>query len=315
MIYYLLLSILILFIILCIIRIHPNSSIKQIIKSNIRMSILTDVILDMVKNDLSTAIKWETAEITPNDMKFLKEECSNHSDFDPLGKRNTMYNNMLQLKTFNMSMKCKYGQVMAIFETKEQMAEIPLELWGHILRMFYEGKPFKVYFLAHISLRKFPENGEYTPENINGGYTYQCNPETIVIYRAEDATRVLIHELQHSCCLDKNENGVDLVEAETEAWAELLYVAILSGGNKNAFNDMLQKQSSWIVSQNARIKKQNGETKKFPWRYTVGKEDVWRRWGLIKNAKYIKVDSLRLTYPPNDLLKSRFLVSKNSTIL
>ena len=74
MIYYLLLSISILFIILCIIRIHPNSSIKQIIKSNIRMSILTDVILDMVKNDLSTAIKWETAEITPNDMKFLKED-------------------------------------------------------------------------------------------------------------------------------------------------------------------------------------------------------------------------------------------------
>lgn len=298
---------------LLIVRIRPISSIK--IKSNSRMSILTDVILDMVKNDFSTAIKWETADITPKDMKFLKEECSKHSDFDPLHKRNTMYNDMLQLKTFNMAMKCKYGQVMAIFETKEQMKDIPLELWGHILSMFYEGNPFKVFFLANTSLRKFPENGEYTPENINGGYTYQCNPETIVIYRAEDATRVLIHELQHACCLDNNENGVDLVEAETEAWAELLYVAILSGGNKCIFNDMLQKQSSWIVSQNDRIKKQNGETKKFPWRYTVGKENVWRRWGLIKNAKHIKVDSLRLTYPPNDLLKTRFLVSKNSIIL
>ena len=37
------------------------------------------------------------------------------------------------------------------------------------------------------------------------------------IYKAEDATRVLIHELMHSSCADNHENGIDIVEAETEA--------------------------------------------------------------------------------------------------
>ena len=56
----------------------------------------------------------------------------------------------------------------------------------------------------------------------------------------------------------------------------------------------------------------------FPWRYTIGKELVWRRWDVLReNAKGdIKLNnSLRLTVPPSNKLKEEFKVELNSTIL
>jgi hypothetical protein len=289
------------------------------------MSLLIGALLDRVQKEFAKPdIKWETCDIKEADLKFLKEECSKDSEFDPLNKRKTLFNEMAQGKAAVAMSKCEYGQILAVFENINQLAEVPWDLWGRILRLFSEPwrKPFKVFFLANTNLREFPPNSEpIKPQNINGGYTYRCDPETIVIYRAEDATRVLIHELQHSCCLDKPENGVDIVEAETEAWAELFYVAIVSQGKKIIFNDMLKRQSEWMKKQNAKVKKHmaNPNSMEFPWRYTIGKEDVWRRWNILSDTVLhppIKVgDSLRLTYPPNTLVKKRFNVMDTSTIL
>jgi len=283
---------------------------------------LIATLLDIVKNELSKPdILWENSEASKRDLEFLKTECMKESEFDVLNKRKTMYNQMIQGKSIVVFKKCKYGQIFAICDNAN---DIPWELWGRILRMYYEGKQIKVFFLAHPSLRTFPKgvitseniNAEFiTPENINGGYTYTCNTETIVIYRAEDATRVLIHELQHASCLDKH-HSIDLLEAETEAWAELIYIGLLSGGKKCIFNDICNRQSEWIVKQNARVKKYIGNTRTFPWRYTVGKEEVWRRWNILtKFTSGLKVNSLRLTFPPNEIVKRRFNVSKHSTIL
>ena len=295
------------------------------------MSII-DILLDRIKRELSKPdIIWETGEKPQlKDLEFLKIECMKDSDFDKMNKRKFMYNKMLK-KQATLFRKCEYGQIFVIYDNQDQIGHIPWDLWGRILRMFYEGKPFKVFFLAHPSLRMFPKgaitpeniNAEFsvqpitqsiTPENINGGYTYRCNTETIVLFRAEDATRVLIHEIQHALCLDKHEN-IDLMEAETEAWAELFYIAILSGGKKSICKDMLNRQSEWIVKQNAKVKL-HMKNMEFPWRYTVGKEEVWRRWNILQDFESgLKVNSLRLTFPPNDLLKKRFKVSKDSTIL
>lgn len=289
------------------------------------MSILLNAVLDKIKNEFELPnIEWVNTEITKEDLKFLEEECNKDSEFDPLNKRQLMYNNIVSGSAFVVVSKCNYGQVIAAFETMEQMAELPWDLWGRILRMFSEPRlpPFKIFFLANRNIREFPPNSEpIKPENINGGYTYRCNPETIVIYRAEDATRVLLHELQHSCCLDKPEDGIDMIEAETEAWAELCYVAILSQGKKYIFNDLLKRQSEWIRKQNAKVRKHmiNPYSMEFPWRYTIGKEDIWREWSILSNmdlAPSINIEnSLRLTYPPSDILKQRFKVIKESTIL
>lgn len=282
-------------------------------------------LLDKVQKEFTQSeVEWENINLSDKDYKFLSEECNKDSEFDPLNKRKRMFEDMKNGKLLVVASKCKYGQIVALFETMEQMAELPWDLWGRIFRLFSEPwrRPFKVFFLASQSLREFPPDDEpITPENINGGYTYRCDPETIVIYRAEDATRVLIHELQHSCCLDKPENGIDIVEAETEAWAEIFYVAIISQGKKYMFKDLLQRQSEWMIKQNRKVKKHmsNPNSMEFPWRYTIGKEEVWERWGILRKDEMkptiLVGNSLRLTYPPNDILKARFKVIKTSTIL
>ncbi len=296
------------------------------------MSILLNTLCERVKKEFELdEPKWLVTEITKDDMDFLNKECNNESEFDETNKRKTMYENMMKGVVFVSKAKCEYGELFTIFESLDQMADLPWGLWGRILRMFSEKgkKPFKVFLLADKSLRKFPKKNDkitnvydsITPENINGGYTYRCNRETILIYRAEDATRVLIHELQHSCCLDNVAQSVDIIEAETEAWAELFYVAILSQGKWYMFKDLVQRQSEWMRKQNKKVKKhmKDPESREFPWRYTIGKEDVWKRWGILREDDVkpnIKVgDSLRLTYPPNDMLKQRFKVNVTSTIL
>jgi hypothetical protein len=289
------------------------------------MALMINILLDRIKQEFSDSEpKWERADISDSDMRYLTEECNKTSEFDETNKRKKMYDEMIKGNKVIVKSKCQYGELITIFDKAEQMAEMPWGLWARILRLFSENnkkhKPFKVFFLADTSLRKFPKDKEpIKPENINGGYTYRCDHETILIYRAEDATRVLIHELQHSCCLDKIENGVDLIEAETEAWAELFYIAILSKGHKNIFDDLLKKQSAWIISQNKKVRQymNNPNSMEFPWRYTLGKEEVWRRWGIL-NTQYQSIslnNSLRLTYPPSQKLKEEFKVLDFSVIL
>jgi hypothetical protein len=289
------------------------------------MSLIINTLLDKVQKEFTEPdIEWERIFLSEKDLDFLKDECNKVSEFDPLNKRKRMFDDMINGKLFIVVSKCSYGQIVALLETPEQILELPWDLWGRILRLFYEPSHnfFKIFFLADRSLREFPPgNDPITPENINGGYTYRCNPETIVIYRAEEATRVLIHELQHSCCLDKPENSVDILEAETEAWAELIYIAILSQGKKYMFNDLLQRQSEWMIKQNKKVRNHmiNPDNIEFPWRYTIGKEKVWDRWGILRRDEMkpvIKVgNSLRLTYPPTNGLRERFKVLATSTIL
>jgi hypothetical protein len=287
------------------------------------MSILLNSLCEIVRKDFELdEPNWEVAKITADDMTFLNKECNNVSEFDETNKRKTMYENMIKGAANISKVKCEFGELITVFEDLEQIADLPWGLWGRILRMFSEKakKPFRVFLLADKSLRRFPDGDKpITPENINGGYTYRCNRETILIYRAEDATRVLIHELQHSCCLDNIANSVDDIEAETEAWAELFYVAIITQGKKYMFKDFIQRQSEWIRKQNKKVRKHMKEPYEFPWRYTIGKEEVWRRWGILREddcKPTIEVgDSLRLTYPPNNILKERFKVNVTSTIL
>lgn len=288
------------------------------------MSILVDVLLERIRQEFSKEEpKWERADISDTDMRYLTEECNKASEFDEKNKRKKMYDEMIKGNKVIVKSKCNYGELITVFDTADQMAEMPWGLWARILRLFSEktnNTPFKVFLLADKSLRKFPKgHNPIKPENINGGYTYRCNRETILIYRAEDATRVLIHELQHSCCLDKVENGVDLIEAETEAWAELFYIAILSKGHKHTFDDLLKKQSAWIITQNKKVKQHmyNPNSMEFPWRYTLGKEDVWKRWGILSTEhQHISLNnSLRLTYPPSQKMKEEFKVIDFSNIL
>ena len=287
---------------------------------------LIDTLINRVQLEFAKPVPvWHPSHFIEEENSFIEKECKKPSPFDKLNLRKSMLDKIKSGKAELDVRECEYGKVIGMYLTDEQEYEVPWELWSRILRIFHEEshKKFKVYFMANTELRKFPPLGQpIEPVNINGGYTYPCDKTTIVLYRAEDATRVLIHELFHACCLDKHENGVDFVEAETEAWAELIYIALLSQGKKYIFNALLQRQSEYMRHQNEKIDRYYKLTEnplEFPWRYTKGKELVWSRWGILveENAKprIIIGDSLRLTFPPTNELKKRFRVSNKSTIL
>lgn len=291
------------------------------------MAALLDAVFNLIKQEYAKKEpRWKRITLPQTDLAFLQKECATPSDFDPHNVRNGLVQKMLQGKSTEVTMSCEYGQVCAVFDYPQQQLDLPWRLWGRILRLYTERKqnakhtslkPFKIFFLANTHLRQFPKQHEaIEPIHINGGYTYPCNHETIIIYRAEDATRVLLHELQHSCCLDHQRDGVDRVEAETEAWAELLYIGLLSKGNPRQFQTFLQTQSDWIRCQNENVRKHIRDTMQFPWRYTVGKEAVWQRWNILQPlAARNPCTSLRLTFPPGPMLKKQFGVFAYSTML
>ena len=288
------------------------------------MSLLLDTVFEMIQLEYKQKEPaWTNVTADKNDIEFITRECNMNSDFDPLNTRMKMLQRMNNGEIIHQVLRCTYGQIFVIYDSPDQAYDIPWGLWARILRVYTERSksavnvPFKIYFLANTHKREFPVSGQIGPTNINGGYTYPCNHETIVIYRAEDATRVLLHELQHSACLDHEELGIDKVEAETEAWAELFYCAFLSHGDKGLFHLMISAQSKWIFAQNARVRAYINKTQAFPWRYTVGKEFVWRRWGILVESDAIgyRINSLRLTAPPSISLKNYFGVTPNSVIL
>jgi hypothetical protein len=285
-------------------------------------------IADIMKEEFEEpAPIWLSTEIEPEEMEKLKTECTTYSAHDPHHLRLSMCDRIMMNKAVLVSVECEYGRLIAAFETYDQIDDLPLELWGRILRLFTKRKettkPYRVFFLANSMVRKMPaKNEKIGPGNINGGYTYPCDQDMIMIYRAEDATRVLIHELFHSSCTDKSDD-VDTMESETEAWAELFYCGFISRGVIHVLRDWVARQSDYMNKQNRAVAKVLGDrgvvAHEFPWRYTLGKQIVWERWGIFEPDKMIpeiKVgDSLRLTLAPPSVVKKRENIRENSIIL
>ena len=126
-----------------------------------------------------------------------------------------------------------------------------------------------------------------------------CQPNTIVVYREEDSLRVLIHELQHAGCCDDPKKKIEAVEAETEAWAELIYAMLMACSAGLKPEAAWRIQSSWATGQNKRLINEFGvrTPADYAWRYTVGKEGVWRRWGIPLGGAAVTKGSLRLGAP------------------
>ena len=262
------------------------------------------------------------SSITETDMALLRKECEADVEFDPHNMRNTMYHRAFYSNGVSSPVIVKetaYGKVCAILDNPSQVTDIPWDMWWRVLRMFYRGRKFNIFFMGHTSLRRFPNVTEKVgPHNINGGYTYRCNPDYVCIYRAEDATRVLIHELFHASCSD-GDDPLDELEAKTEAWAELIYQALLSRGDTKELRKGIKKQSAWMMGQNRTLRRHfvMPKTQTFPWRYTIGKEGLWRQWGIFTN-NVRPIDhggSLRLTPPPTSQQCEREGVRPSSVIL
>ena len=268
---------------------------------------------------------WLLRTIDPRHLAILERECTQPSEFDEILSKQQLYKAYQQgnIHPYVVEHSVTKDVVIALFPSIDSVYDVPWALWSQIVQLFRRPnrQPHTIFLLAHPAIRHFPVPGKLvTPFHINGGYTYPCNADCVFIFRAEDATRVLIHELFHSNCCDNTQLTLEEREAETEAWAELFWCALLSRGNLKSFKSLVAEQGSVIRTQNRRL--QEGHHIKsgyqgFPWRYTIGKALLWSKWGLLnRTTDRMEIgDSMRLTVHPTEALKKTFGVTSASTML
>jgi len=219
-----------------------------------------------------------------------------------MGLRRNLWNSV-DVGTSTIQCKsCGLAKVLWI-QPHGSAVEPPWDLWGRIVQWFgvsEQGLPWRIFWFPATIPRMLPLRGNPVgPEHINGGYCYPCNPNVIVVYRLEEATRVLIHELLHAACTDPNAS-LQMKEATTETWAELFLVAVCSKGEEQAAKHLWELQGSWIANQNALLRKHyHVQTPNdYAWRYTVGKEQVFKNLHIpLPLGKPSSNRSSRLTHP------------------
>jgi hypothetical protein len=173
--------------------------------------------------------------------------------------------------------------------------------WFRIIRCLARDKPVRILYFGNLLTRFLPKNHQpIGPINVNGGYTEICSLTTIIIYRKEDAERVLIHETLHGLCSDPD-LPIAQLEANTEAWAEIIWVAVMAKGVKATWTRLMKKQIEYALNQSDYVAKRHGveDDSDYGWRYIRGRIDVWKSLGLGVDIPYKKreVKTLRLTDP------------------
>ena len=225
------------------------------------------------------------------------------SNFDTLAICSSMWNDLEKGDARLLCKTCENAKVLYIQRHKE---EPPWELWAYIFQWLgpapsdlgMQGAPqtggkWRVFWFPSEKKRYYPPAGEEVgPASLNGGYSYPCRSDSIVIYRKEEATRVLIHEILHAACCDPDA-PLPIKEANTETWAELMLVAILSKGSEREGARLWKIQSQWIANQNAILRNRFGVTKPedYAWRYTLGREEI--------------LDSLKISLPEPESQRTR----------
>jgi len=268
---------------------------------------------------------WHPHQMDAKQLAILERECTQPSEFDEILSKQQLYKQYKEgrIQPHICKNRLTGDVVIALFPDEEMVHDVPWALWSQIVQLFRRPnrQPHTIFLLAHPAIRQFPQYGKpVTPYHINGGYTYPCNADCVFIFRAEDATRVLIHELFHSNCCDNTQLTLEEREAETEAWAELFWCGLLSRGNLKTFKSLVAEQGSLIRTQNRRIV-DGGHMKReyqgFPWRYTVGKELLWAKWDLLDGTtdRMDIGNSMRLTVHPTEAMKKSFGVTSASTML
>jgi hypothetical protein len=246
-----------------------------------------------------THYEWVRDEPTQEDISHILKETE-PSPFDSI-LRAEVYNDLKAGKARLVTKRGPTAKVLAIVYPDTQ---IPWNTFGKIFQAFGEplsratsgepatGEPkaqWRLVWFANKKKRTFPEATQANlssdpehikPTHINGGYAFACQPSTIVIYREEEAPRVLVHELLHAACTDDMRQPEEIREVLTESWAELFLIAILSTTLAKA-KKLWAIQAQWIIDQETLLKSM-GVTKHtdYAWRYTVGRREVLESLGL-----------------------------------
>jgi hypothetical protein len=256
-------------------------------------------LLSSVRSALAP-VSWMYDPYNADDVDYIAS-CVESATFDTLGLQRGLYTGFQKGSVEIVKKSCIYGTVLVLYE-KATPWKFPWTAVGHVLRLFHRpGKTFRVVFFGSTVKRSFPSPGvAVSAENVNGGYTMPCDPGSIVVFRREEAVRVLIHECYHASCSDPHETSVPHLEANTEAWAEITYVALAARGRADEFARHFRQQMIHAYKQSRILAEQYNviDPKDYAWRYTIGKFAVWKRLGFhmpLTNSIPYRGNSLRLS--------------------
>jgi hypothetical protein len=247
---------------------------------------------------------WIDDSPTLADIKMIKAQAASDSAIDEINFRADMVAKW-QKKEVDMKVRELPGRTRVVFlGTDEQWSQIPWAFWARIFQMIEHPIGYTLFY-ADPRPRVDPQaNYELKAKDINGGYSYICQHELVVIYRFEEATRVLLHELLHTACFDK-EKAVEDLEVYTEAWTELYLCALLSKGSSSKFNKLWTQQANWMVEQanSLKVERNVATPADYAWRYMSGKKDYLEKRGFLRGFVHKTqgaTNSLRFTTPQWD---------------
>jgi len=256
-----------------------------------------ELMLESVKKEYSKPHpQYSIKEATSNDMKYINYIVKSSSQFDELNLKQQRLDDLKENRTGIWKSYSPLGEIIYIGD-KER---VNLQVWWRCIRLLSK-RPVRIIIFSHPSLRIMPEPGHpVKAQHINGGYANRCDGRSIVIYRKEEMTRVLIHELLHASCSDPYHVDVSELESDTEAWAEIIQCAMAAEGKENKWKAFIKKQIEYSIRQSATLRDNHKVVSKadYAWRYTTGKLDIWRKLGFNipeLPKTYSPITSLRLT--------------------
>jgi hypothetical protein len=264
------------------------------------------LLLDELVHQVSLVLKkpplqWKQSDITGEDLLAFEKEATEGAAFDTLGLKKGVWKAFRAGTMRAVIYECELARVAALLP---EGVEIPLDAWGRIFQFF--GKPttgphWRIYWFGAAQHRWFPEGGlPLDMEHLNGGYTTICSTRGIFIYRLEEATRVLIHELLHAACLDPHDKDIPTREATVETWAELIFVALRSGGSRSTAESLWNLQCQWVADTNWKAASHHKVKSKadYGWRYLNGRTHVYESLGFtLPPPTKTSVKRSRFTHP------------------
>ena len=269
------------------------------------LPLVLDEIVSQVAKSLETTerLVWVRDEPIKEDLDHILQEGSQNSEFDPLGLRKSVLEDLRTGRARLITKSCAVAKILAIVYPGQT---IPWELFGRIFQTFGTARsPWRIVWFANPTQRALPPpQTPASPQHLNGGYALPCRPESIIIYRYEEAARVLVHELLHAACTDDMNEPVDVRETKTEVWAELFLTAIKARGRPRIAARLWRAQVQWIANQEAVLQADHGthSPTDYAYRYTVGRRDFLESLGITlpqagADARAALGGSLRFTTP------------------
>lgn len=243
---------------------------------------------------------YSLGEPSADDLAYMESVAMENDSFDTLGLKRECWLAYKAGKATITKATSPLGSI-CLLSLNTSPVQPTWNTWWRGVRLLSPKKPVRIVMFAHPKQRELPPPPtKIGPAQVNGGATMRCDPQSVIVYRKEELTRVLLHELFHSSCSDPYHKDTPEIEADTEAWTELLLCAMAVKGAFKPWVRTIQHQFQWALRQEATTR-DSGQIKSradYGWRYLTGRLDVWRRLGLpvpYIEGRYQPVSSLRFT--------------------